>query len=82
MTMICCGVVLQGIRRIPVVKSPGGDLVNIITQSALVQTLSANLSRFEASAFVPSSAHLGPPSPLMRVLGALAATERGWQDAA
>jgi CBS domain-containing protein len=36
----------HGIRRIPIVKSPGGDLVNIITQSALVQTLSANLSRF------------------------------------
>lgn len=30
----------------PVVQVPGGDLVNIITQSALVQTLSANLPRF------------------------------------
>jgi len=36
----------HGVRRIPVVKTPGGGLTNIITQSALVQTLSANLSRF------------------------------------
>eukprot|EP00045_Choanoeca_perplexa_P006181 m.52412 g.52412 ORF g.52412 m.52412 type:complete len:467 (+) comp13501_c0_seq1:65-1465(+) len=40
----------HGIRRVPVVQVPGGDLVNIITQSALVQTLSANLPRFSGVA--------------------------------
>jgi HSP20 family molecular chaperone IbpA/CBS domain-containing protein len=44
--MLLCG--LHAIRRVPVVKTPGGDLTNIVTQSALVQTLAANLKRFEA----------------------------------
>lgn len=44
--MLLCGQHHQ--RRVAVVKSPGGDLVNIITQSALVQTLHANLERFSA----------------------------------
>ena len=43
--MLLCG--NHAIRRVPVVKT-GGDIVNIITQSALVQTLSANLPRFQA----------------------------------
>lgn len=43
--MLLCG--HHGIRRVPVVKTPGGDIANIITQSALVQTLEANLNRFK-----------------------------------
>ncbi|EGD80962.1 hsp16-like protein, variant [Salpingoeca rosetta] len=43
--MLLCG--HHGIRRVPVVKTPGGDIVNVITQSALVQTLEANLNRFK-----------------------------------
>jgi len=43
--MLLCG--QHGIRRVPVVKTPGGDLTNIVTQSALVQTLAANLDRFQ-----------------------------------
>lgn len=44
--MLLCG--QHGFRRLPVVKTPGGDVVNIVTQSALVQTLGANLERFKA----------------------------------
>lgn len=44
--MLLCG--NHGLRRVPVVQSPGGDIVNIITQSALVQTLHANLDRFKS----------------------------------
>lgn len=44
--MLLCG--QHNLRRVPVVKSPGGDVVNIITQSALVQTLGANLDRFKS----------------------------------
>eukprot|EP00049_Salpingoeca_infusionum_P000770 m.42280 g.42280 ORF g.42280 m.42280 type:complete len:463 (+) comp10669_c0_seq3:338-1726(+) len=43
--MLLCG--HHAIRRVPVVTTPAGDLANIITQSALVQTLHANLSRFQ-----------------------------------
>eukprot|EP00055_Hartaetosiga_balthica_P005373 m.15649 g.15649 ORF g.15649 m.15649 type:complete len:462 (+) comp4506_c0_seq1:36-1421(+) len=46
--MLLCG--HHGFRRVPIVKTPGGDIVNIITQSALVQTLSANLKRFKGVA--------------------------------
>lgn len=44
--MLLCG--QHAFRRVPVVKTPGGDIVNIITQSALVQTLGANLERFKS----------------------------------
>lgn len=43
--MLLCG--QHYLHRVPVVKSPG-DITNIITQSALVQTLAANLERFES----------------------------------
>lgn len=44
--MLLCG--NHALRRVPVVTTPAGDIVNIITQSALVQTLSANLERFRS----------------------------------
>jgi len=44
--MLLCG--QHGLHRVPVVKTPGGDVENIITQSALVQTLAANMSRFQS----------------------------------
>lgn len=46
--MLLCG--QHAIRRVPIVKTPGGDLANIITQSALIQTLAANLDRFQSVA--------------------------------
>ena len=36
----------HGLHRIPVVQSPGGDIVNIITQSAVVEQLAKNLGEF------------------------------------
>lgn len=41
--MFLCG--NHAMRRVPIVQK-GGDIVNIVTQSALVQTLFANLDRF------------------------------------
>ncbi len=58
--MLLCG--NHAIRRAPVVKTPGGDIVNIITQSALMQTLSANLERF-GSVGKRTLAQLGLASP-------------------
>jgi len=58
--LLLCG--QHAIRRVPVVQSPGGDIVNIITQSALVQTLSANLERF-SSVGKKTLAELGFGSP-------------------
>lgn len=58
--MLLCG--NHNIRRVMVVKSPGGGLLNIITQSALVQTLHANLERFSNVAS-KTLAELGFGSP-------------------
>lgn len=64
--MLLCG--QHGIRRVPVVKTPGGDIVNIITQSALVQTLSANLDRFKTvSKCTLAQLGLASPCPVFSV---------------
>eukprot|EP00048_Salpingoeca_helianthica_P023394 m.24082 g.24082 ORF g.24082 m.24082 type:complete len:463 (+) comp8614_c0_seq1:138-1526(+) len=64
--MLLCG--QHGIRRVPVVKTPGGDIVNIITQSALVQTLSANLDRFKTvSKCTLAQLGLATPCPVFSV---------------
>jgi len=44
--MLLCGE--HTLRRVPVVHGPSGDLINIITQSALVQTLCTNLDLLES----------------------------------
>eukprot|EP00051_Salpingoeca_urceolata_P026089 m.476029 g.476029 ORF g.476029 m.476029 type:complete len:392 (-) comp20409_c0_seq1:653-1828(-) len=60
--MLLCGI--HGVRRVPVVKTPGGDMVNIITQSALIQTVSENLDRFVAVADTTIKANnLGTAAP-------------------
>jgi len=65
--MLLCG--LHAIRRVPVVKS-AGDIHNIVTQSALVQTLSANLDqkRFHpVSKKTLKELNLGDPKKVLSV---------------
>ena len=64
--MLLCG--NHAIRRVPVVKTPGGDITNIITQSALVQTLAANLERFATVSKLPlAQLGLATPAPVVSV---------------
>jgi CBS-domain-containing membrane protein len=39
-----------GLHRVPVVMSPGGDIVHFLTQSAIVDTLSRNMDQFKVLA--------------------------------
>ncbi len=64
--MLLCG--NHAIRRVPVVQTPSGDITNIITQSALIQSINDNMPRYmPVASLTLTQLGLGSPAAVISV---------------